>query len=420
MKRYALLAAIALLAATPGEAKLPPSQETEHVVKSGETLNGIANRAGVSREKIIEANGLNAPFVLRIGQKLKIPRERAPAAPASSTGSAGAESEHVVQAGETLNGIANRAGVGRQKIIEANGLEPPYVIRVGQKLKIPQGQASAAAPAPTPTPAPAPAAASDSPIAPEMETEHVVVAGETLGGIASRAKVPRVLIAEANGLAPPYVVRVGQRLKIPRTRHHTVEAGETGFGIAYTYGVPWKDISVASGIDPDAPVRTGQKLVIPTLLDKPRPASAPSPAAAPAPASTPSTAAAEPANRFIWPLQGFVRRGFTPRGQSNHHDGLDIRAPLGTAVRATAEGQVIFAGDKGEYGKLVIISHGDGWHSVYSYLSRITVKMGEHVNQGERIGLVGSTGLAKENELHFEMRHDNRPVDPRGELPEGP
>ena len=163
---------------------------------------------------------------------------------------------------------------------------------------------------------------------PNQATEHVVKPGETLGGIANRAEVPRVLIIEANGLKPPYHLRAGQKLMIPRTRHHTVIAGETGFTIAYAYGVPWREIAVANGMEPDAPLRPGQKLLIPTVLRQPAPAASSSPAPA---ASAPARTAAP---RFAWPVQGNVRRGYTARGRANFHDGLDIRAPQGTAVRA--------------------------------------------------------------------------------------
>lgn len=252
------------------------------------------------------------------------------------------------------------------------------------------------------------------PLTPEQETEHVVASGETLGGIANRAQVPRVLIAEANGLKPPYAVRVGQKLKIPRTRSHTVARGETGFTIAYTFGVPWRDIAVANGLDPDAAVRRGQKLLIPTLITQPRPA-APA-AASPAPAASASPAAL----RFAWPVAGPVRRGYTARARSsNFHDGLDITAAEGTAVRAAAAGKVLFAGpEPRQFGNLVVIDHGDGVQTAYAFLSRITVTKDEQVNRGERIGLVGKTGLARGPELHFELRRDNQPVDPAGELPE--
>lgn len=251
-------------------------------------------------------------------------------------------------------------------------------------------------------------AASEPTPRPEQETEHVVQPGETLGGIATRAQVPRVLIAEANGLKPPYVVRIGQKLLIPRTRHHTVARGESGFSISFIYGVPWRDIAVANGIGEEASIRPGQKLLIPTVI-----------AAPPASPSSVTPPGATPASRFAWPLAGPVRRGFTARGKANYHDGLDITAREGTAVRASAAGKVLFAGDEPrQFGRLVVIDHGGGWHSAYAFLSRVTVKTGEEVRQGERVGLVGHTGLAKGSELHFELRRDNRPADPAEHLPE--
>jgi murein DD-endopeptidase MepM/ murein hydrolase activator NlpD len=250
------------------------------------------------------------------------------------------------------------------------------------------------------------AARSEPVLPPEQESEHVVAAGETLGGIAARAKVPRVLIIEANRLQAPYAVRAGQRLSIPRTRRHTVARGETGFTVAYNYAVPWRDIAVANGLDPEAALRPGQTLLIPTVI-------APRPSATATAAATP-----EPAGMFAWPLAGPVRRGFAARNLKDYHDGLDIRAAAGTAVRATAAGKVVFAGtEPAQYGQMVVVEHADGWHSAYAFLSRLTVKVGDQVGQGERVGLVGSTGLAKGNELHFELRRNNRPLDPAGRLP---
>ena len=260
----------------------------------------------------------------------------------------------------------------------------------------------------------APLAAQEAPLPPDQETEHVVKPGETLGGIASRAEVPRVLIIEANGLKAPYGLRAGQRLVIPRTRHHTIAAGETGFLIAWKYGVPWADIAVANGIEPEARLPVGRRLLIPTVI-------AARPDIAPAPAPSPSAAAsAAPAARFTWPVSGTVRRGFTARGQANYHDGIDIAVPVGTAVRASEAGKVVFAGEEpSQFGNLVIVDHGGGWTSAYAFLSRLTVKEGDAVRKGERVGLSGRTGRARGPELHFEVRRNNRPVDPRAQLPSG-
>lgn len=242
-------------------------------------------------------------------------------------------------------------------------------------------------------------------------TEYVVKPGETLMGIARRAEVPRILIAEANRLRAPYTVRAGQKLKIPRTRRHTVIRGDTGFSVAYRYGVGWRDIAVANGMKEDGHIRPGQVLLIPTIIAQPDPAElAASSAAATAQAAT---------LRFGWPIAGPVRRGFRARGEDNHHDGIDIRAAEGSAVHAAAAGKVLFAGSEPrQFGNLVVIDHGNGWNSAYAFLSRVTVKKDEEVRAGERVGLSGKTGLAKGPEVHFELRRNNRPVDPAEQLPE--
>ena len=82
-------------------------------------------------------------------------------------------------------------------------------------------------------------------------------------------------------------------------------------------------------------------------------------------------------------------------------------------MRASAEGIVIYAQhEKNRFGNLVIMDHGNRWHTAYGHLSRISVKKGETVKAGEQIGLAGATGLATEPGLHFEIRHRNQPLDP--------
>lgn len=263
--------------------------------------------------------------------------------------------------------------------------------------------------------------AAQEPPSPDRETEHLVTPGETLGGVANRAKVSRVLIIEANRLAPPYTLRAGQKLVIPRTRQHTVIRGETGFTIAYSYGVPWRDIATANALDPATALKPGQKLLIPTLVTAKPPAPKPAAQPAPQPANIlpPAPPAAE-APRFSWPLAAStVRRGFIARSKSNYHDGIDLPIAEGTAVRAALAGKVIFAGSEPrQFGNLVVVEHPGGWQSAYAFLSKVTVVEGDEVKQGERVGLSGRTGQARGPELHFELRRDNRAVDPLEHLPE--
>ncbi len=96
------------------------------------------------------------------------------------------------------------------------------------------------------------------------------------------------------------------------------------------------------------------------------------------------------------------------------HHGLDYAAPAGTPVSAVGDGTINFSGYKGQYGKLVVIRHSNGWKTYYGHLSRINggIKRGLKVEQGQVIGYVGATGLATGPHLHYEMRVNNKPVNP--------
>lgn len=234
---------------------------------------------------------------------------------------------------------------------------------------------------------------------PASETEHVVAEGETLSGIASRAGVPAGVIAAANGMVEPHTVRVGQKLAIPRQRMHVVKDGDSGLSIARRYGVPFENIAIANGLQPPYPVKTGQRLIIPAVIALP---------------DTPVETRTEP--YFRWPHSGAILLGFQRRGDAGH-EGVDIAVKTGDMVRASASGTVVYAQqDSGRFGRLVVIDHGNGWRTRYGHLSRITVKRGDVVKTGERIGLAGMGGIATRPELHFDILKDNVPVDPVGKL----
>ncbi len=102
-------------------------------------------------------------------------------------------------------------------------------------------------------------------------------------------------------------------------------------------------------------------------------------------------------SRFGVRLDPFSRR-------ATFHGGLDIAAPLGTPVFASRDGTVGHAGPAGGYGQLVILDHEFQYQTYYGHLSRLDVRAGERVRAGQRIGLVGATGRATGNHLHFELR----------------
>ena len=100
------------------------------------------------------------------------------------------------------------------------------------------------------------------------------------------------------------------------------------------------------------------------------------------------------------------------------HEGIDIGAPKGTAVRAAARGQVVFSGwGPTGYGKMVIIKHQHHLTTLYAHNSKLIAKKGNRVKQGEKISLIGSTGRSTGPHLHFEVRQNTHPKDPIKYLP---
>ena len=95
------------------------------------------------------------------------------------------------------------------------------------------------------------------------------------------------------------------------------------------------------------------------------------------------------------------------------HEGIDLTAPRGTPIFATADGEVLQAGYRpGGYGKKILVDHGYGYRTLYGHCDEVLVSVGQEVKRGEVIGRVGSTGLSKSPHLHYEVHINGRPVDP--------
>jgi murein DD-endopeptidase MepM/ murein hydrolase activator NlpD len=150
----------------------------------------------------------------------------------------------------------------------------------------------------------------------------------------------------------------------------------------------------------------------------PAPSPYPTPTAArPAAAAAPGAGAGAALDHEVLPLAGHVSSGFGVRtdpftGAPRQHDGVDVGAPEGTAIHATADGIVRAAGPRGGYGYAVEIDHGNGLTTLYGHASELLVSAGQTVHAGQEIAKVGSTGRSTGPHLHFEVRQGGRAVDP--------
>ena len=124
----------------------------------------------------------------------------------------------------------------------------------------------------------------------------------------------------------------------------------------------------------------------------------------------------------IWPIKGAITSHYGNRadpfnGEAELHLGLDISALYNAQIHAPAEGVVIYSERKAAYGNLLIIDHGNGLTTRYGHLSRSLVTIGQRVKRGDVIALVGTTGRSTAPHLHYEVRKNDRPVNPRTYLP---
>ena len=210
-----------------------------------------------------------------------------------------------------------------------------------------------------------------------------------------------VLLVAGCASAPPYTrTIVPPMIQAVPGVHHRVESGQTLWKISKIYDADIDDILRVNHLSEDATIETGQLLLIPNRLRQ---------------QNIPLKS-----NRddFIWPLTGRVIAGFGVNYRNIINKGVNIQGPIGTDILAARGGRVVFyASDFGNFGKTVIIDHGDGLRSVYSRASDIFVRPGENVERGTVIGRVGSAGRDKNSYLHFEIRKSALAQNPLFYLP---
>lgn len=115
---------------------------------------------------------------------------------------------------------------------------------------------------------------------------------------------------------------------------------------------------------------------------------------------------------FIWPINRIDVSSNYGWRKGRLHAGIDLRAPRGTPIYASAAGRVKFSGYNRGYGHIIIIDHGRGIETAYAHNSRNMVKKGQHVKQGEVVAAVGRSGNATGNHVHFEFRRHGQAVNP--------
>lgn len=242
---------------------------------------------------------------------------------------------------------------------------------------------------------------------------YEVEAGDTLSEIAMQADISMNTIKWENNLTSS-TLKIGQKLNIlPVTGvKHVIKKGDTLGGIANKYDADLEDIKIFNGLTDDSIINQGDILYVPNGIIKS--------VAAPKKTSsikTPIFDSSTPvvSGYYMKPTVGRITSSYGSRRGSFHY-GVDIGASRGTSVVASASGVVIETVSScregrsscgGRYGNYIVIAHANGTTTRYAHLSKVSVHVGQNVNQGEKIGAVGNTGRSTGPHLHFEIKKSN-------------
>lgn len=258
------------------------------------------------------------------------------------------------------------------------------------------------------------AEASDSAIENHEITSYTVQTGDTIGEIAEQYGISVDTVRWANDLGTKGTIKPGDTLvMLPISGVlYTVQKGDTLSGIATKYDAHSQEILTYNGLIDAKGIKPGMKLIVPggemvvEPVKKPVTKSVEKTTTKKAESTTTSSkstsASSVSSGKFIMPIPGSIIT------QGKHDStAVDFGAPVGTSVKAAADGKVTVVnsgGYGGGYGTYIIISHSDGTKTLYAHLSSVAVSVGDSVDQGEVVAKSGNTGRSTGPHLHFEVR----------------
>ena len=350
---------------------------SDYVVQPGDTASGIAERYGFSLQALRQINPTPLETIY-VGQTIRVPWMGGSAyAPGEAPAVSARYRTHVVEAGQTLAGIAAAYGLSLDQLREFNRARGTDLVVIGERLRL-GGE-----------------------IDPPAVAEDVIVESADLVQYtaAHYGVTPHTLLSNNAWLGADDWVHVGAVLRTPFREGLlvTVQAGDTLRGIANAHGVEIDDILADPGHGVDDPnmIVIGQEIILPLAVPN-----------------------------FRWPTDAEIILT-DPFGLcrnwdcSYRHRGLDMAIDSWEPIVAAADGLVVFVGGdpSSGLGWYIEIEHANGWRTVYAHLIEFAVYQGQLVQRGEIIGYNGTTGQSTGPHLHFEVRHNDWYVDPAVVLP---
>lgn len=237
-------------------------------------------------------------------------------------------------------------------------------------------------------------------------TEVVVASGDTLYSLSRKYSVPVNDLAVMNKLNPPFILKVGQKIRVPNLARVAVES--TGKTTVKVVEKSKKSSVEPKSVQQKANVNKSEAKVVTKQSEKKI-------------SSDPSKKLpkinARSSSKFSWPVRGKILSNYGAKTNGLFNDGINIGATRGAVVGAAENGVVAYAGNEVKgMGNLIIIQHDGGWMTVYAHMDSMVVRRGARVSVGQKIGTVGKTGKVDSPQLHFEIRKGTKAYNPTSYL----
>ena len=327
-------------------------------------------------------------------------------------------SEITVVRGDTLYALASKHNTTVEDLAKLNNLSSPYALVIGQKLQV-AGEVQ---------PEQADVLKIAKPVsgvrtATRVELSEISVgAGDTLYSLSRRYAVPVNDLAVMNNLKPPFVLSVGQKLRVPNLASAPVASVQAvdvkpvvKSGVVKESQVDSKNIASTKNSQKSA-VQAKPVVAAKEQKQEPKPSvqvAKPVKKISSDPTKKLPKITARSSSRFSWPVRGKILSAYGAKSSGLFNDGINIGVARGTTVAAAENGVVAYAGNEVKgMGNLIILQHDGGWMTVYAHLDTMLVKRGTKVKVGQKIGTVGKTGKVDVPQLHFEIRKGTKAYNP--------
>ena len=245
---------------------------------------------------------------------------------------------------------------------------------------------------------------------------YKVIKGDNLYSISKKFNIPIQKIIKSNKITSPFKIFPNQKIFLPRNKVYTVKKGDTLYSISRKFKTDLFSLSVLNKLNNVNQIKVNQKILIPEYILKPKKIKQKEKPLQKT--ENKKIIKKIPLNNkvdsyFICQVKGKILNSFGSETPGFFNDGINISSNLGTSVKASLDGEIVYSGNEiPGYGNLILIKHSKNWITAYAHLEKIVKKKGNYVKKGETIGLVGKTGNVSEVQLHFEIRKGKEAVNP--------